>query len=332
MSKHPGLKTPFKLGNITLPNNIFYSPLAGCSDYPFRQMSSRFRPGLIYCEMVKMDALVRHDKGTFHLLDYAADTHPIGAQLVGNNLAVVGQAARIIEDLGFDVLDLNCGCPVDKVTKDGGGSGLLKEPERIGDLLAKMVAAVKIPVTVKIRSGWDDEHINASEIVKVAEQAGAVAIAIHGRTRKQAYRGPADWEVIRRAKEAANTIKVIGNGDVLNGASARRLLDQTGCDAVLASRGTLGAPWIAEDIYRELSGLPPLDRGEAFRRQQLTEHFDLMCQYHPEHRAVIDMRRVGCWYIKKGARTRDFRRAVSSAQTVKEVRGLIASFSWEEEG
>jgi tRNA-dihydrouridine synthase B len=147
------LKIPFQLGNITLPNNIFYAPLAGCSDFPFRKMSAKYRPGLMYCEMVKMDALIRHDQNTFHILDYDPSMHPIGGQICGSKPEIAGQAAKIIEDLGFDVVDLNCGCPVDKVTKDGSGSGMLKTPELIGEVLANMVAAVKIPVTVKIRAG-----------------------------------------------------------------------------------------------------------------------------------------------------------------------------------
>src|SRR5579863_1856971 len=180
------LKRPFKLGNLELPSNIFCAPLAGCSDLPFRKMTTKFQPGIVYCEMVKMDALVRHDPHTYRLLDYTPGLHPIGAQLCGSKLQFVQQSAKIIEDLGFDVLDFNCGCPVDKVTKDGSGSGMLRTPELIGEMISAMVSAVKIPVTVKIRAGWDEAHINAAEITQIAEQAGAKAITIHGRTRAQA--------------------------------------------------------------------------------------------------------------------------------------------------
>src|SRR3984957_5266185 len=156
-------QTPFLLGKTVLRNNIFYAPLAGCPDFPFRRMSAHYRPGLMYCEMVKMDALIRHDPGTYHFLDYSPDMHPIGAQICGSKPGVAAQAAKIIEDLGFDVIDLNCGCPVDKITKDGSGSGMLKTPELIGEVLANMVAAVRIPVTVKIRAGWDESQINAEK-------------------------------------------------------------------------------------------------------------------------------------------------------------------------
>lgn len=318
--------TPFKLGNATLPNNIFYSPLAGCSDFPFRKMSSKYRPGLIYCEMVKMDALVRNDPNTYHILDYDTSMHPIGGQIVGSNLKIVGQAARIIEELGFDVIDLNCGCPVDKVTKDGGGSGMLKHPEKIGDLIANMVAAVKIPVTVKIRAGWDEESINAPEITRIAEQAGAAAIAIHGRTRKQGYRGPANWDYIKACVEAANTIKVIGNGDIFDPEAADRIVEQTGCHAILVSRGTLGSPWIVEDILRHREGLPPNERDVDELREALLEHFEHTLAYHNERRVAVDMRRVGCWYIKKSTGTRTFRGLISKAESVEEIRTLIREF------
>src|SRR3984893_6443256 len=181
------LKRPFQLGALQLPSNIFCAPLAGCSDLPFRMMTTKFQPGLVYCEMVKMDALVRHDPHTYRLLDYETSMHPIGAQLCGSKPQLAGKSAKILEDLGFDVVDLNCGCPVDKVTKDGSGSGLLKNPQLIGEIISQMVASVRIPVTVKIRAGWDAQNINAEEITEIAEQAGAVAICIHGRTRSQGY-------------------------------------------------------------------------------------------------------------------------------------------------
>ena len=201
-------QTPFNLGSAVLPNNVLFAPLAGCSDVPYRQMARRYNPGIVYCEMVKLDALVRHDPHTYRLLDYTPGMHPIGAQVCGSKAKYAKTAARIIEDLGFDVLDLNCGCPVDKVTKDGSGSGLLKTPYLIGEILSEMIATVKIPVTVKIRAGWDEAHINAAEVTKIAESAGAKAITVHGRTRAQAYRGPANWDHISDCKKAAKNILI----------------------------------------------------------------------------------------------------------------------------
>lgn len=313
----------FKLNQLILPNNIFYAPLAGCSDFPFRKMSSRYSPGLIFCEMVKMDALIRHDPNTFHILDYDKSMHPIAGQLCGSKPSIAGKAARIIEDLGFDSVDLNCGCPVDKVTKDGSGSGMLKTPLLIGEVLSNMVAAVRIPVTVKIRAGWDESNIIAPVITQIAEQAGAAAICIHGRTRQQGYKGPANWDSIRDSKQVSNTIKVIGNGDVVDGPSAKKMFEYTGCDAVLVARGTLGRPWIVEDIIRYLDGQDIEERTFEERRSVLLDHFLCTMDYQHQRRVAVDMRRIGCWYFKKSAGTREFRDAISRASSPEEARELI---------
>lgn len=286
----------------------------------------------MFCEMVKMDALVRNDQGTFHILDYDSGMHPIAGQLCGSKPEIAGKAAKIIEELGFDAVDLNCGCPVDKVTKDGSGSGMLKTPGLIGEVLSNMVAAVKIPVTVKIRAGWDEANINAPLITKIAEQAGAKAICIHGRTRKQAYKGPANWDYIKAAKEAAKDILVIGNGDVMDGASALRMFEHTGCDAVLVARGTMGHPWVVDDIIDYLMHGSSQERSVEECRQGLLEHFQHTLNYHHSRRVAIDMRRVGCWYLKRSTGTRAFREAISRAQSPEEVRELILQFPIESIG
>lgn len=326
------LKKPFQLGSKVLPSNIFYAPLAGCSDFPFRKMSAKYNPGLMYCEMVKMDAIVRHDQHTFHMLDFDASMHPIGGQLCGSKPEIAAQAARIIESLGFDVIDLNCGCPVDKITKDGSGSGMLKTPHLIGEIIANIVAAVKIPVTVKIRAGWDEENINAEKITRIAEDAGAQAICIHGRTRQQAYKGPANWDYIKACKQIAKTIKVIGNGDLFTASDVQRMLAYTGCDAVLVARGTMGQPWIVDDILRLLEGKEETVRSLADYRQGLFEHFLYTLRYHHARRVAVDMRRVGCWYLKKSAGTRAFREQISRSETPEQVQELILNFPLEEEG
>ncbi|MES2345816.1 MAG: tRNA dihydrouridine synthase DusB [Chlamydiota bacterium] len=320
----------FYLGNCPLPSNIFCAPLAGCSDFPFRKMTKYYQPGLIYCEMVKMDALIRNDLNTYRLLDFETDMHPIGAQLCGSKLQLAGPCAKIIEDLGFDVVDLNCGCPVDKVTKDGSGSGLLKNPDLIGDLISNMVASVKIPVTVKIRIGWDFNQINCTEIVSIAEKAGAKAICIHGRTRSQGYKGPANWDYIRACKETAKTIKVIGNGDVMDAKSALALFEATGCDAILVARGTMGQPWITEDIYRALAGEVPLTRTFLDYKQAVFEHFQHIVSYQNEKKAVTDMRRVGCFYLKSGKGARKLREALNKSKSTAEIHQLLIQYPWEE--
>jgi len=318
---------PLKLGNLTLPSNILYSPLAGCSDYPFRQMAARYKPGVMFCEMVKMDALIRHDPSTYHLLDYDPSMRPIGGQICGSKPELAGPCARLIEELGFDLVDLNCGCPVDKVTKDGSGSGMLKNPELIGEIIANMVAAVSIPVTLKIRAGWDDTCINAPEITRIAEQAGASAITIHGRTRQQKYRGEANWDHIRECKRAATSILVFGNGDIFDAEAARNLFIQTGCDGVLVSRGTFGRPWIADDIIRLDSALPPSTPNV---RDHLLDHMEYICSYRPEKRALLDMRRIGCWYLRNGTGTKKLRASLNHSKNLKEVKSLIVNYDWSQ--
>ena len=322
----------FQLGSEDLRNPVLYAPLAGCSDFPFRQMSRKYGPGLVYCEMVKIDAIVRHDSNTYRMLDYEPGMHPIGAQLCGSKPKVAAEAARIVESLGFDVIDLNCGCPVDKVTKDGSGSGMLKNPDLIGEVLSSIIGAVNIPVTVKIRAGWDEEHILAAEVTEIAEKAGAEAIAVHGRTRKQAYKGPANWDYIKASKEAAKEIKVIGNGDIFDAESALRMFEYTGCDAVFVARGTMGQPWIAEDILRAFEGKEPLKRSVEDLKNNLYEHFDLILRYQSERQALLDMRRVGCWYLKRLTDVKQLRMQINKSSTTSEVFDHLERFAWEPVG
>ena len=292
-------------------------------------MSCKYRPGILYCEMVKIDALVRHDPHTYRLLDFEPGMHPIGAQICGSKPKMAAEAARIIESLGFDVLDFNCGCPVDKVTKDGSGSGMLRNPQLIGEVLSQVIAAVKIPVTVKIRAGWDEASINAAEITQIAEAAGAQAITVHGRTRAQGYKGPANWDYIRECKQAAKTIRVIGNGDVFDAESALKMFEYTKCDGVLVARGTMGQPWIAEDIQRHLGGLPPIDRTIEWQKKSLLEHFEAIIRYQSERQSLLDMRRVGCWYLKKLEGVKTLRMQINRAVSTAEVFRFIEEFSWE---
>ena len=318
-----------QVGNKRLPSNIMYAPLAGCSDYPFRKMTTKYRPGLVFCEMVKMDALVRYDTGTLQLLDYSYDMHPIGAQLCGSNPKIAKQAAKIVADMGFDVLDFNCGCPVDKVTKDGSGSGMLKNIRLIGDVIAEMCAAVQIPVTLKIRAGWDDDALVVPEIVRIAELAGAKTLTIHGRTREQGYSGSANWDWISICKREAKKINIVGNGDIFSAQDAIRMFEATKCDAILVARGTMGDPWIADDIRKLANGETIQERTVAERRAALLEHLHYIESYFPERKAVIDMRRVGCWYFKKAKGTRGFREAITKATTLEEIRRLVNNYPIE---
>ena len=276
-----------------------------------------------------MEALIRSDSNTHRLLDYEPCMRPIGAQLCGSNLDIAAQAARIIEDLGFDILDLNCGCPVDKVTKDGSGSGMLKQPERIGKMIRTLSEAVSIPVTVKIRAGWNDDLINGPEITKIAEQAGAKAIAIHGRTREQGYKGRANRDWIKACKAEAKKILVYGNGDVFDAASARSMFEDANCDAILLARGTLGKPWLIEDIIRDLSDLPPIERTYEDYRMLLLQHLDDIEAYHNPKKSLIEMRKIGCWYLKHMEGAKALRDALNRASLLSEARSIIESYEFQ---
>jgi len=314
-----------QLGSLILKNFVIYSPLAGVSDFPFRKVSARYKPGLMYCEMTGMEPIVRGIKETYRMLDYDESMRPIGAQICGTDPRLAREAAKIVEDLGFDVVDLNCGCPVDKVTKKGCGSAMLRDPELIGAVLSEMVAAVKIPVTVKVRAGWDDSCINAPLITQIAEQAGAKAIFVHGRTRQQAYRGAANWAHIKACKEAAKEILVIGNGDIFTPEAAIRIVEETACDGVLVSRGTMGQPWLTEDIIATFEGREVKMRTFEEIKGVLLTHFDHSLQYKDERGALIDMRRIISWYIKNIEQARHFRREAMEMKSTAEVRTFIQS-------
>lgn len=319
---------PLQLGSLRLSSNIIYAPLAGCSNYPFRKTSSLYTSGLFFCEMVKMEAITRYDVNTFHMLDYSRDMHPIGAQLCGSRPDLARNAARIVEDLGFDVIDLNCGCPVDKVTKDGSGSGLLKNPKLIGEILSAMVATVKIPVTIKIRIGWDYNSIVAGDITRIAEQAGAKAIFIHGRTREQGYKGPADWKYIKQSKEAARSIKVIGNGDAFCGMSSYNLFKETNCDGILIARGTLGAPWIIKEIEAHMQGAS-YSIPEQEMKQTLLQHLEYIRTYLSPKKALIEVRKIGAWYLRKDPKKKELYQQLQRSKSIVDCIQMITNFNWE---
>lgn len=324
-----GLIRPLTIGTVQLPVNVLFAPLAGCSDFPYRAMCRRFHNGLLFCEMVKMEAILRSDATSFRMLHYSADMHPIGAQLCGSHPENAAAAARIVEDMGFDIVDLNCGCPVDKVTDDGSGSGLLRNPRVIGDILANMVSAVRIPVTLKVRVGWDDQHIIIEDLVHIAEAAGAVSMTVHGRTRKQGYSGEANRAWIKAAKQEATSIKIIGNGDIYSAQSALSMLQQTGCDGVMIARGGMGQPWLADDIRQlDATGVVPV-RSPIERQKVFLQHFEETISYGNDQQALVDMRRVGCSYLGRLKGGRGLREAFSNASSLQEMKELITSVSWD---
>ena len=236
------LKT-LTIGGVTLKNNLILAPMAGVTDLPFRLLCSEQGAGLTGMEMVSAKAILYGNKNTEGLLSIHPQEGPVSLQLFGSDPKIVSEMAARIEERPFAVLDFNMGCPVPKIVGNGEGSALMREPKLAGEIIAAMVKAIRKPVTVKIRKGFDEAHVNAVEIAKIAEDAGAAAVAVHGRTREQFYSGRADWEIIARVKEAVS-IPVIGNGDVTDGESARRMLAETGCDGVMIGRGARGNPWL----------------------------------------------------------------------------------------
>lgn len=318
-----------KIGSLTLPSSIVQSPLAACSDLPFR-LVARER-GLKFCflEMVSAQSLTRENAKTRRMLMSAAQDKPLGAQIIGCDPGMMAEAASILEEWGFDLIDMNLGCPVKKVVTNGEGSALLKNP----DLAEKVFRAVrnavkKVPVTVKMRKGFNDPSGDeAAEMARRAEASGLSAVTVHGRTQAQQYAGVADYEAIGKVKRAVK-IPVIGNGDVLTAANAKRLMEVSGCDGVMIGRGGLGNPWIYKNLEEGLvdADARPYVPSVAERKATLLQHFALQRQYQGDRQAALNMRRITVWYTQGLPYNKAMRVAVCSTMDCAEIERVIGEF------
>ena len=315
---------PLTIGSVTLPNNLILAPMAGVTDLPFRLLCKEQGAGLLSMEMISAKAILYKNKNTEELMAIDERENPVSLQLFGSDPEIVSSIAHQIEDRPFDILDINMGCPVPKIVNNGEGSALMKNPKLAGEIIEKTVKAIKKPVTVKIRKGFDDEHVNAVEMAKIAEASGASAIAVHGRTREQYYAGKADWDIIRQVKEAVK-IPVIGNGDVTDALSAKRMMDETGCDAVMIARAAQGNPWIFREVNAYLENGTILERPP--RREivkMILRHAQMLCDCKGERVGMREMRGHVHNYLTGFPGASKVRKKVNSITTLAELQTLLA--------
>ena len=314
-----------RIGNIELDTPVALAPMAGISDLPYRVICREFGCGLTVSEMVSAKGLLYKNEKTFAMLQIDEAERPTAIQLFGSVPEELAEAARIVEAQGADIIDFNMGCPVPKVVNNGEGSALMKVPELAGKILEAMVKAVRVPVTVKFRAGWDEEHRNAVEIAKIAEASGVAAVAVHGRTRNQFYMGKADWEIIRRVKEAVR-IPVFGNGDVFTAGDGLRMFKETNCDGLMLARGAYGNPWLFTQLRAALAGkdIPAVTAGEKL--QQIILHATALVDFKGEKVAIREMRSHASAYIKGLPRASEYREKFHKLETLREMVDLVNSY------
>ena len=312
-----------KIGNVELENRYILAPMAGVTDLPFRLLCKEQGAGLLCMEMISAKALQYKNKNTKALLEIDPGEYPVSLQLFGAEPDIIAEQARRIEELPFQILDINMGCPVPKVVRNGEGSALMKNPRLVNEIVYKTARAIHKPVTVKIRKGFDDEHVNAVEIAKVIEEAGGAAVAVHGRTREQYYSGQADWEIIRRVKEAVS-IPVIGNGDVTSGQRAVDMLRQTGCDGVMIGRGCQGNPWIFRELIEyEETGCIPQRPGYSEIRETMLRHARLQMEFKGDYPGIREMRKHVAWYTRGMEGSAKLRDEINKVESYEELEALL---------
>ena len=309
-----------KIGTVEIENPYI---LAGVTDLPFRLLCKEQGAGLLCMEMVSAKAIQYNNKNTKALLEIHPEELPVSLQLFGSDPDVISEIAKRIEELPFSILDINMGCPVPKIVKNGEGSALMKNPKLVYEIVRKTARAIQKPVTVKIRKGFDDTCINAVEIAKIIEDAGGKAVAVHGRTREQYYSGKADWDIIRQVKEAVS-IPVIGNGDVVSGESAIAIQKETGCDGVMIGRGAQGNPWIFSELLEyERTGKMPLRPSVEAIKKMMIRHAQLQMQYKGEYLGIREMRKHVSWYTSGLPNSAKLRDEINRVESYEELEQLL---------
>lgn len=314
-----------KIGNVELENNLILAPMAGVTDLPFRLLCKEQGCGLMYTEMVSAKAILYKNRNTGPLMEVRPEEEPVALQLFGSDPEIVSDIAAQVENGPYAFIDINMGCPVPKIVNNGEGSALMKNPKLVEEILTALVKKVKKPVTVKFRKGFDDDHINAVEIARIAESCGVSAVAVHGRTRAQFYSGKADWDIIRQVKEAVK-IPVIGNGDIFTPEDAKRMLYETGCDGLMIARGAKGNPWIFSRTLHYLETgelLGPPDKEEL--KETILRHAQLQIQFKGEYLGLCEMRKHLSWYTVGLPHSSSLRNDVNQTETWEDFYNLIQS-------
>lgn len=322
---------PIAIGSLAIGSREWMAPMAGVTNLPFRRIARACGCGMAFTEMVSANGLVRSTRKTLHYLDTCPEDHPLGVQIFGSDPEVLARAARIVTEAGADLVDVNMGCPVKKVVKTGSGAALMKDPPRVEAILREIRGATSLPLTVKIRAGWNAQSINAVEIARIAEGCGVDGITVHPRTAAQGYGGSADWSLIGRVREAVR-VPVIGNGDIRRPADALKMVRQTGCDAVLVGRACLGNPWLFGRIkaFRE-GGRDPGPPGPEERMRVILRHLDLEIAAMGEGAGIRSFRKHALWYTKGDRGGAQVRNIASRVEDKGQLLEILRSF-YDREG
>lgn len=312
-----------QIGNVTLENNLILAPMAGVSDLPFRLLCREQGAGLVCMEMVSAKAILYKNRNTEELLTIDSKEHPVSLQLFSSDPDIISEIAKQIEERPFDILDLNMGCPVPKVVNNGDGSALMKNPRLAGEIIEKTARAIKKPLTVKIRKGFDDAHVNAVELAHIAQESGAAAVAVHGRTREQYYAGHADWDIIRQVKEAVS-IPVIGNGDIRTPEDVAAMAEQTGCDGYMIARGAEGNPWIFRQILHYFETGEHLARPDFSEvTEMLLRHAKMQIDCKGDYTGIREIRKHAAWYTAGYRNSSKLRGRINEVENYEQLEALF---------